>query len=145
MLDNYNVTLANINAVRTKQAQRVDAIRVKQVQQALDDQTIQQINQSIQSYTQSVSAIPTPDELDFSDGKRPKRDGKALTEARVAAAKARSANCVFDGRTGCAAPVGPGGRKRWEFSGAPGCGEVYREHSRKCSPEACGEGRYRFV
>lgn len=105
MLDNYNATKRNIEAIRAKQAQQASAIRAKQEQQRQDDQTSKNIDQSIQSFTQSLSPTPAPDGLDFNDGKSPKRDGKTLTEARVAAATARSADCVFDGRTGCAAPV----------------------------------------
>lgn len=105
MLENYNVTKRNIEAIRARQEQHAEAIRTKQAQQRQDDQTSHHIDQSIKSFTQSLSTTQAPDGLDFNDGKSPKRDGRTLTEARVAAATARSADCVFDGRTGCGAPV----------------------------------------
>ncbi len=97
----YQTMLENYNDIQ----RQIDAIRTKQAQQRQDDQTSQHIDQSIQSFTQSLTATSGPDELEFNDGKRPKSDGKALTEARVAAASERSADCVFDGSKGCGAPV----------------------------------------
>jgi tetratricopeptide (TPR) repeat protein len=106
MLDNYNATKRNVDAIRTRQAQQAEAIRTKQAQERQDAQTSLHIDQSIQSFTQSLSTTTqAPDELDFSDGKHPKRDGKTLTQARVSAASNRSADCVFDGTKGCGVPV----------------------------------------
>lgn len=97
----YQTMLANSNDIR----RRIDAIRAEHEQRRQDEQTSQHIDQSIQSFSQSLNATPQPDELDFNDGKRSKKDGKALTQARVAAATAKSADCIFDGAKGCGAPV----------------------------------------
>lgn len=97
----YQTMLANSNDIR----RRIDAIRTKQEQRQQDEQTSQHIDQSIQSFSQSLNATPPPNELDFSDGKRPQKDSKALMQARVAAATAKSADCIFDGGKGCGAPV----------------------------------------